>query len=634
MPDTLSTPKGAVFLSYASQDAEAARRICEALRAGGVEVWFDQSELRGGDAWDQSIRRQIKECALFMPIISAHTQERAEGYFRLEWHLAEQRSLLIAKGRPFIVPVNVDGTSDRGALVPDAFLAVQWSRLPGGETPSAFGERVKKLLGAPADETGHRILAAEGPSLSHPVKASRLWIIPAVAGAIACLALAIWQPWRTSGKGAQGSEGTVPPTPAALPEAQQLIQRGRIVWESGDEPNRDKILAADEIYGRALSLDSTDPEALAAAARLEAMMIFLHYDTTKERLDRASSEAARAVSLAPNSFSARRAQACVFGLAVHTPEMLAEAEKVFRSLVPERPDDKSLATEFGIVLRDQGKFDEAEAVFKKAGLERELAWDYFVRKKYREADAVADHILAGGHSRSALLIKAHTEYLGLEDIDAAYASTSQFTPAELQSEEEAVISIVVALGARKPETALRILEAYPQDFLRGGAWGFLPVRYWIGFARELEGDPDAARAQWQIALQLVLDQRSKNPNDLLYILQEALVRSSLGQTEDARHLLKIARDLTAEPDGGGYLSLVVKTRLGDKEEIIAIFETELKGGHDTGSFHANLRYDPWFGSIRHDPRIEKLLRDTLPAGAKPFDETAPAATPALGATKP
>ena len=31
----------AVFLSYASQDAEAARRICEVLRSSGVEVWFD-----------------------------------------------------------------------------------------------------------------------------------------------------------------------------------------------------------------------------------------------------------------------------------------------------------------------------------------------------------------------------------------------------------------------------------------------------------------------------------------------------------------------------------------------------------------------------------------------------------------
>ena len=62
---------GAVFLSYASQDSEAARRICEALRAAGIEVWFDQSELRGGDAWDRKIRRQIRGLrALFIPIIS------------------------------------------------------------------------------------------------------------------------------------------------------------------------------------------------------------------------------------------------------------------------------------------------------------------------------------------------------------------------------------------------------------------------------------------------------------------------------------------------------------------------------------------------------------------------------------
>jgi hypothetical protein len=72
----------AVFLSYASQDAEAARRVCEALRAAGVEVWFDQNELVGGDAWDAKIREQIASCALFVPVISAATQARLEGYPR------------------------------------------------------------------------------------------------------------------------------------------------------------------------------------------------------------------------------------------------------------------------------------------------------------------------------------------------------------------------------------------------------------------------------------------------------------------------------------------------------------------------------------------------------------------------
>ena len=101
----------AVFLSYASQDAEAARKICEALRSAGIEVWFDaDGGLEHGDEWDQKIRRQIKECVLFIPIVSASTQARHEGYFRIEWELAAQRALGIASGVPFILPVVIDDT--------------------------------------------------------------------------------------------------------------------------------------------------------------------------------------------------------------------------------------------------------------------------------------------------------------------------------------------------------------------------------------------------------------------------------------------------------------------------------------------------------------------------------------------
>src|SRR5215212_3318129 len=107
----------AVFLSYAREDSEAARRIADALRASGVEVWFDQEELRGGDAWDQKIRKQIKECALFVPVISANTQARREGYFRREWNLACDRLLDMTRGTPFLVPVVVDATHEADALV-------------------------------------------------------------------------------------------------------------------------------------------------------------------------------------------------------------------------------------------------------------------------------------------------------------------------------------------------------------------------------------------------------------------------------------------------------------------------------------------------------------------------------------
>ena len=110
-----SAPAGAVFIRYASQGAGAAKRICEALRCAGIEVWLDQSELRGGDAWDQKIRRELQDGTLFVPVMSAHTAARHEGYFRLEWDLADQRTHMIARNRAFILPVCVDATPETSA---------------------------------------------------------------------------------------------------------------------------------------------------------------------------------------------------------------------------------------------------------------------------------------------------------------------------------------------------------------------------------------------------------------------------------------------------------------------------------------------------------------------------------------
>ena len=173
----VSAANSAVFLSYASQDADAARRIADALRAAGVEVWFDQSELVGGDAWDQKIRKQIRECALFIPILSKTTQGRREAYFRLEWKLADERTHLMAKGTPFLLPVTIDETNDREALVPDSFLAVQWTKLPGGETSSAFAERVSRLLaGATVTTTSESRSSSSTPTPIPTRRDENFWV--------------------------------------------------------------------------------------------------------------------------------------------------------------------------------------------------------------------------------------------------------------------------------------------------------------------------------------------------------------------------------------------------------------------------------------------------------------------------
>ena len=136
----------AVFLSYASEDAQAASAICEALRSAGIEVWFDQNALRGGDAWDAAIRRQIRECALFVPIISSNTEARGEGYFRLEWKLAVERSQLQADGEAFLFPVAIDATPESAPRVPERFRERQWIRVTGSAAHAKLVESVERLL--------------------------------------------------------------------------------------------------------------------------------------------------------------------------------------------------------------------------------------------------------------------------------------------------------------------------------------------------------------------------------------------------------------------------------------------------------------------------------------------------------
>ena len=182
----MSDPAKAVFLSYARDDAAAARRIAEALRSAGLEVWFDENELRGGDTWDAKIRTQIDACALFIPVISAHTQERTKGYFRLEWKLAVDQTHLLAAGVPFIAPVVIDDTREANAIVPPEFMKVQWSRLPGALPTPQFVEQVKRLLEgkgvAGVADPGRR--AAEPgsttPATKKSVPPAALWISLAV----------------------------------------------------------------------------------------------------------------------------------------------------------------------------------------------------------------------------------------------------------------------------------------------------------------------------------------------------------------------------------------------------------------------------------------------------------------------
>ena len=91
------------------------------------------------------------------------------------------------------MPVVIDDTRDDDERVPERFREVQWTRLPGGVTPAAFVERVRRLLsGEPAQPTGTASAAARVPA----APATRKPVLPSGgrrrrSSAIAVLVLAL-----------------------------------------------------------------------------------------------------------------------------------------------------------------------------------------------------------------------------------------------------------------------------------------------------------------------------------------------------------------------------------------------------------------------------------------------------------
>jgi hypothetical protein len=146
LPPEREMPDNAVFISYARDDLPAVQRLKAGLDAAGVKTWFDMERLEGGDDYDRKIQKNIARCAYFVPIVSATTQRRLEGYFRREWSYAIDRTRNMADEAVFILPVCIDDTEGASASVPDKFKSVHFTRLPGGEVTPEFARRLQGLL--------------------------------------------------------------------------------------------------------------------------------------------------------------------------------------------------------------------------------------------------------------------------------------------------------------------------------------------------------------------------------------------------------------------------------------------------------------------------------------------------------
>ncbi len=631
-----STDHKAVFLSYASQDAEAAKRIADALRAAGVEVWFDaEGGLEHGDEWDAKIRRQIKECVLFIAVISANTQAREEGYFRIEWDLAAERARGIASGVAFILPIVIDDTREPEALVPDRFRKVQWTRLPGGTVTPDVKARFLKLWSHRTGVLNHQ--AERSPGVEprpEPLARSRagLYTLAAaavVAAAVVAAAVGGWFGLKPrSGPPAAASQ--VASSPGKLSEARQLDAQARALIDDDLMAVRENYRLADEFSRRAVALDATDGEAWATAARVSALILQLKYEMTPERKELAKIQVERANRLAPASIETGFAQAIYLAVNGDVPQ----AEQLLRQLIQRAPADKRLWRHLGTILMEAERFDEVLGLFRQAdGLldgdprSETLRGSVLVRVgRYREAEAVLEQVLQQSPTQRAY--SRQLTLLGFYrcDLPAASRFLDRIPPGLMQ--EDAMINLAAEIWLRlgDGDKALKVLQKSPRDFLEEG-FEIRPKGYVAGHALQLAGRPTAALAEWRQALVVMEKRLAANPNQPLLLYWKGVLQALTGQKAAAIETRKLYRELETKPDA--WFDAILLVALGDNEQAIrGLLEGWPKANFNLRSdIRGDLMYAPWLAAIRSDPRIQALIAEHTAAIER--DRAGPVAAPVV-----
>jgi hypothetical protein len=122
-----------VFISYASEDKVIADQLYQEIKSIGLPVWLDKRALTPGERWLTGIESNLRNCSVFLPLISPATLVADESrFYRREWDLAI--SLKEGEMREFpILPVQIGPIPRDSHDLPESFRNLHWIDAPEGK---------------------------------------------------------------------------------------------------------------------------------------------------------------------------------------------------------------------------------------------------------------------------------------------------------------------------------------------------------------------------------------------------------------------------------------------------------------------------------------------------------------------
>jgi hypothetical protein len=128
---------GSVYVSCSRGDLPAAERLATTLDRAGLDVWFDRNPEPQGFRYERRIRQYLRECDLFIPLLSPELDKQPGAFFRKEWEWAVERAEILGDRMRFILPLAIDHATTTPAA-PAALGRFPVHRAPGGQAEAEY----------------------------------------------------------------------------------------------------------------------------------------------------------------------------------------------------------------------------------------------------------------------------------------------------------------------------------------------------------------------------------------------------------------------------------------------------------------------------------------------------------------
>jgi len=388
----------------------------------------------------------------------------------------------------------------------------------------------------------------------------------------------------------------------------------------GDLEDFGKLKQSEQMYERAIQLDSNFALAFACYSQLQSWIVHT-FEQTAERREKARTLAERALQLQPDLPETHLALGFSYYYGDNNYDAALREFEIARQGLPNE-SDAYLA--IGAIQRRQGKWAESTANLEKAvSLNpkdswplQNLAFNYQMLRNFDAANKTIDRGLQINPRGVGLWeIKSKLAIAEKGDLSVSEKAFQTLKSMPMSNEEKLRIAgerADVFLLERKYKEGLREAESLPDDLLRTEFPQYLSGKYYlIGFARKALQDEAGARAAFLKAKDLLEAQLKQSPDAAEIHIQLAKVLAYLGQKDAALAEARRATELVPEskdafggPEIAGRVAEVYCI-VGENDRAIEVLDGLLS--RPSNVTVPGLKVSPIWDPLRNDPRFQSLI---------------------------